>query len=426
YNYCGECGNPLSPDDKSSCPKCGELIESAPVLPTLNRKVKIKRRSWGNLSWILLLLGSALGLFGLTTPAASFNLDGLYSWDMWMFGYNVMFDWEVGTDIFWTRNLELLGISVGATIFVILGNILAIVGSISILRKKNYGPILAMISPIILCGTAIFFLIAYELYFQFYLGESFWSLLSPGFAVYGQFLVALIMLPGFLIARKALKYVLPKKRDEHEVKVYQMLKKLIESEDVSDSRKEELKNKLEIISLRFMGMDILYRKLEYLASEKQDFGFSNEDEYHTALGYFQQVVDLTADQIINFSKIDLELAAKIILESDLIKAIEYFKDIKLHTSRLMSELLIKSSYARFSNKVGPQRSTSPKITTTLTGSDNVEKSLERPSKGGSGNFPSISELMKRTSSSPSISGEEPVDEDKGERDNNRTNDGSED
>lgn len=429
YNYCSECGNPLTQEDQISCPKCGKLIESKPFSQPM-KKLKKKRRLWGNFSWILLLLGSAIGLYALSTPAGSVRIGNILSWDMWMYGYNVYYDMEVGKDIFWTANPDLFAISMGSTIFVVISNILAIVGAVSLSGKKSYGPMLAIISPILLFATTLFYLIAYEVYFQFLLEESFWGLLMPGFAIYGQFIAAGLMILGYIIAHGASKYTIPKGIDGHQENVYQMLKSLIDAKFVTESKQEVLQNKLEIISLRFKGMDILQRKLELLALKEQEYGFFDRVKGEKALEYFHLALELSPKQPVNFSKIDLELATKIFLEQDLKKCIKYFKDIKHHTSNLLSELLIRSSYGRFPSRVGEewksrtssQRSlsysefrkqlSSSKTSTDSKHSDKFEERSEISSSVDSQKFPSISELMKGLLSSSSTSDLEPSDKEK--------------
>lgn len=434
YYYCGECGNPLTQDDQISCPKCGTMIESKttsrPMAGQPMKKLKTKRRGWANFSWILLLLGSIIGLYGLTTPAGSFRIGDLYSWDMWMYGYNIIYDWEVGTDIFWTANPEIMAISRMSTIFVIIGNIIAIVGAVSLIIKKNFGHWLAIISPIILFASTLYYVIVYEIYFQIYIGESFWGLFTPGFAVTGQFLALFIMMVGYLIALSASKYAIPKKREAFQEKVYHMLKILLDAKTGPESEKEVLQTNLEIISLRFKGIDILQRKLELLALKKQEYRFFEEVEYQKALGYFQRTVELSPNQPINFSKIDLELASKIILEQDLKKAINYFKEIKRHTSLLLNEFFMRSSYGRFPSKTGEElkaRASSQRMLSysdlmelrssakPSTSSENSDKFVEKSEISSivdSKKFPSISELMKRSIYSTSTSDLEPSDKER--------------
>ncbi|MFX1457459.1 MAG: hypothetical protein ACFFDB_18990 [Promethearchaeota archaeon] len=411
YHFCGECGNPLTEEDQISCPKCGSLLEPAHDTKTL-LKIKTKKNLWANFSWILLLFGSTIGLLSLFTPAARINLAGLYKWDMWMFGYNIVYDWEVGVEIFWTQNEDLFGIAMGSTIFIIIGNIISIVGAGSLIRKKDYGSILSIVSPIILFVATLFFIIANEIYSQIYIEVSFWELFSPGLAIIGQFLALGLMFIGFLITRIASRYTLPKRIDEYQEKVYQMMKKQADMQAKLGTINQEMLNKLEVISLRFKSIDILYQKLELLASKEQfyrsfdDFGFQN------ALGYMERTVELSPNQATNLSKIDLELAAKIIVEQDLKRAINYFKEIKRHTSLLLSEILINPSYRRILSKDGSLNSRIKhqwtlsyselmklKSTSNLvTNSEKIKsdtENLEKSSQVDSQKFPPISELMKQ-------------------------------
>ena len=115
--FCPECGNPLKSEDMKFCPKCKILIESAEShQPKTN--IKAKRRLWINSSWILLLIGSIIGIFTIFIPTGRVHIDNLLSWDMWMFGYNKFFESGVGTDTFWTENPELFAFSILTTIFV--------------------------------------------------------------------------------------------------------------------------------------------------------------------------------------------------------------------------------------------------------------------------------------------------------------------
>lgn len=47
YNYCSECGNPLTQEDQISCPKCGKLIESKPFSQPM-KKLK-KKEGYGGI-----------------------------------------------------------------------------------------------------------------------------------------------------------------------------------------------------------------------------------------------------------------------------------------------------------------------------------------------------------------------------------------
>jgi len=168
-----------------------------------------KKSKLANYSWILLSIGSIIGLISLIAPAGSFHYENLLSWDMWMFGYNISYDWSVGTEIFWTSNPILLTFSLVTFVSVIIANLLGLIGAIELRRQNYYTYRTAGRSSIILIGLTLFYLIAYELHFVISTGVSFWSFLYPSFAVYGQFIGAALMIVTFFIAKNALRYTVP-------------------------------------------------------------------------------------------------------------------------------------------------------------------------------------------------------------------------
>ncbi|MFX1554886.1 MAG: hypothetical protein ACFFBV_13230 [Promethearchaeota archaeon] len=216
HNFCPECGTPLN-KDITNCPNCGIPVVSKPIyhLRALNdqksiEKVKIPKVSktikpLGFFSWILLLIGGIVGLFALSTPAGSIKIADIYSWDMWMFGYNRVFESGVGLDVFWTSNVDLLVVSIVSTVFVIIGNIAAFVSAGSLIIRGVHKTYVALVAPFVLIGSVIFYLAGYQILMFFGTGESFWSLISPAFAIYGQFLAAVFMISGFFIARGSVK-----------------------------------------------------------------------------------------------------------------------------------------------------------------------------------------------------------------------------
>ncbi|MFW9822562.1 MAG: hypothetical protein ACFFE4_06490, partial [Candidatus Thorarchaeota archaeon] len=267
-----------------------------------------------------------------------------------------------------------------------------------------------------LFAATLFFIIGYEIYSQIYIEESFWALFTPGLAIIGQFLAAGLMFVGFLITRIASKYTLPKKIDDYQEKVYQMMKTQTDMQAKLGNINPEMLNKLEIISLRFKSIDILYQKLELLASKEQFYRSFDDFAFQNALRYMEKTVELSQIQPINFSKIDLDLAAKIIVEQDLKRAINYFKEIKRHTSLLLSEFLISPRYSRipskdgsFRSRINQQRTLSyselMKLKSTSNQATNSEKvkadaeNLEKFSPVDSNRFPSISKLMKQLDNS---------------------------
>ncbi|MHA1915390.1 MAG: hypothetical protein ACW97V_13600 [Promethearchaeota archaeon] len=403
--FCPECGNPVTPDEKI-CPKCKNPLEYKPVehapypnekdlpnryLPSsIVREKKSGNKKWGHFSWIFLLIGSCIGLFALATPAGSINISGIYSWDMWMFGFNKIFDWEVGWETFWTANEDLLPISLGSTMFVVIGNVLAIVSAAYLVKRGVHKSYLAIISPAISVGAALVYLAGYEIMFYIYFDESFWSVLKPAFAIYGQFLAALFMVLGFFIARIATKYRTLKEKYMHQEKIYLMFKMFIETGPLSENEKEPLNKQLAIITLRFKGISLLENKIEFFATKKSGNLFLESTEFGKALECFQQAIEVSSNQTIAFSKRDLELASKIIIEQDKKKALFYLNEIRNHTDAFLTELLIMYRYRKY-----------PDIQDWKQKMDSTRASTR---------YPSFSELKRQRTSSSSKT--EPVVPDK--------------
>lgn len=362
HNYCPECGKPFNSDLKN-CPNCGKPVVYEPMdhskstsdqkvakkdsAPQFTKKSKPLIKKLGFFSWILLLIGSVIGLYALSTPAGSVKIADIYSWDMWMFGYNRVFDSEAGLEVFWTRNEDFFVVSIMSTTFVIIGNITAIVSAAFLIKRGVHTSYLALIAPIVLSGSVLFYLAAYQVLMFFNTGESFWSLMNPGFAVYGQFLAAAFMVSGFLIALNSSKYSEPLDKKAHQEKVYNMLKTIIETKKLPENEKNRLKNVLEVISLRLKGVAILQRKIELLATENQDYMHLKEPEYEEALKLFQQALDLSSISQQKISKADLYLANNVIEEQDKSKSLNYLNEISDHTTILLGEILEKQFNRRF-------------------------------------------------------------------------------
>lgn len=331
--FCPECGNPLKPEDMNFCPNCKTLIETEPKYqPKTN--IKTKKRIWGNSSWILLLFGSIIGTLTFFTPTGSVHIANLFSWDMWMYGYNIVFESGVGTDIFWIGNSDLFAFSIIASIFVVLGNIIAFLGVIRLLMKKDYAYILAGAGTVILTAFTLFYLISFEVYSWIFMGDSFWGLLTPWFGVYGQFIAAGFMVSAFFLARKASQYSDPLEKEEHQEKLYKMLKSIIETKRLPESEKSRLKNELEVISLRLKGVADLKKKIIEVTVENQ-----TRTDFQESLTYFQQALDLSSISQQNISKVDLQLVEQIIEEQDKSKTLRYLKEISSHTTALLGEIV---------------------------------------------------------------------------------------
>ncbi|MFX0038353.1 MAG: zinc ribbon domain-containing protein [Promethearchaeota archaeon] len=357
HNFCHECGASLNKDMKN-CPNCGEpiikeLIE--PLRPLSNQKpiekdripITKKRKKplvkkLGFFSWILLLIGSAIGFYALTTPAGSVRVSDIYSWDMWMFGYNRVVDMGV-LDVFWVGNEELLTVSIVSTVFVIIGNIVAIISAGSLIIRGIHTTYAAIAAPIILAGSALFYLGGYQVLMFFGTGESFWSLMNPAFAVYGQFAAAAFMAGGFFIARGASKYSEPLKKEFHQEKVFNMLKTIVETKFLVPSERDQLNKELDVISLRLKGVVFLKKKIEMLTSVKPTNIQLEETQFDEGLKYFQEALELSSSTQLEISKKDIELAKKVLEQQDEDIALFYLKEISDHTTILIGDIFKRLS-----------------------------------------------------------------------------------
>ena len=331
--FCPECGNPLKLEDMKFCPNCRTLIETESKYQS-KTNIKAKKRIWQNSSWILLLIGSVIGILTFFTPTGSVHIAGLLSWDMWIFGFNIFFEAGVGTNIFWTRNQYFLTFSIMTTIFVVLGNIIAILGVVNLLRKKDYAYMLAGAGAVMLIGSTLFYLISFEIHSWIYIGDTFWGVLYPWFGVYGQFIAAALMIPAFLLARKASQYSDPLVKEDHQQKMYKMLKSIIDTKYLPESEKNRLNNELEVISLRLKGVADLHRKVQELSNENQ-----TRIDFQGPLLYFQQALELSSGSQQNISKIDLQLVEQIVEEQDKAKALGYLKEISSHTTAFLGDIV---------------------------------------------------------------------------------------
>ncbi|MHA1988577.1 MAG: hypothetical protein ACW98D_18245 [Promethearchaeota archaeon] len=422
-NFCPECGKPLN-NELENCASCGTPIPYETVVPSsaksnhqrsykdktpkIKKKPKPLKNKFGFISWILLLLGAGIGLYALTTPAGSVKILDIYSWDLWMYGYNVVFESGVGLDVFWVGNEDILFVAVASTLFVIIGNVSAIIGAFSQMIKGSHKSYVSIVAPVILFGSPIFFLAGYEILMFLGTGESFWSLIPPAFGVYGQFLAALIMLPAFFITMNSEKYSKPLEKDLHQEKVYGMLKTLLGTKFLLEGEKNSLRNELEVISLRLKGVTSLKKKIGLLNMETQDYIHREDDESQQALNFFQQALELSSDLNQEVSIFDLNLAKKIIEQQDREIALNYLSEISDHTTILLGEMLqALTSGRRTSNLLGRRNSESkaPLYKSTSQRSDetnvseNWKEKIKPISKDSSSRFPPISELLQAKSSS---------------------------
>lgn len=356
YNFCPECGKEIN-RDAINCPNCGEPIiyerfddsrsfniqkDIEKLIPPRIAKSKGKKplvKRLGFLSWILLLTGGIIGLFALSTPAGSIKITNIFSWDMWMFGLNIQFESGVGTEVFWTLNENLVFVSIFSTVFVITGNIAAIISAGSLIKKGVHNTYAALAAPIVLIGAVLFYLAGYQVLMFFGTGESFWSLMNPAFAIYGQFIASPFMILGFLIARSSSKYIEPLEKELHQEKVLNMLKNIVETKLLLEDERNKLKNELEVISLRLKGVTFLKKKFESLNTEQPVNILLEQTTRNNALEIFQQALNLSSEIQQEISKKDLNLVQKIMEQQDDEIVYNYIKEISDHTTVLIGDIL---------------------------------------------------------------------------------------
>lgn len=304
-----------------------------------NGKLVLASKIRANISRILCFVAGIIGLLGLVTPAAyvKISVSGIthLSWDSWMFGFHNSYDYESGRDIFWTGDLEFLMIQLAITIIVIILNIFALVEATGIRKNHIDEQIFSIISPIGLVIAMIAYIVFFEIWVWAMVGVSFWSLLSLGFAIISQFIASGLMFIGFFIKTKLVKS--REKEDLIQIQKYMVPKMFIETY-FSENEKNKWIHKLEIVKLHQNGINILKRKVESLATKKYKDEPPKTPEYEKAIENFLKAVDLTPKQPVNYSKIDLDLAYKIIREEDKKKALEYLNEIRRDTAQMLGQI----------------------------------------------------------------------------------------
>ena len=217
--------------------------------------------------------------------------------------------------------------------------------------------------------------------------ESFWSLLTPAFGVYGQFLATLFMVLGFFTAQSASKYQILKEKYDHQEKSYLRLKMFMEREILPEDEKEKLSSILEILELRFKGISLLQNKIEFYPTKKSGATYL-KPEFGKAIECFHQAVDLSSDKTILISEKDFDLASRIIIGNDKKVALSCLNEIRSHTDIFLTELLFNYRYRKFTPNTSEWKQ---KIASSYDRSQSTLQSSQR--------YPTISELKEQTSSS---------------------------
>jgi len=276
-------------------------------------------------------IGGIIGLLAVFTPA-SYTVISLYginilSWYMWMFGFHYYNDIVDATDLFMTGDRFLLEIQVITTAIVIVFNVIVLIKATKFRTPTSRHSFFSARSAIALFLAMIFYILVFEIWGQLSVGVSFWAVQSLGFGVIGQFVASGVMLIGHFLSKKSSRFMAPIESELDQEEIYK----------TSDSF---LDNNLEIIRLHQKGIILLEKKVEFLISKQNESEILEKIEYEKAIEYFQEAVDLSPNQPINYSKINLDLAYKIIGEEDDKKrALDWLDEIKENTDRIRHETL---------------------------------------------------------------------------------------
>jgi hypothetical protein len=220
-NFCIECGRKLEPD-WNVCPDCGKRVMKdlsdisspqysiqAPIQyqpSTIMKQEKAPIEKVSEKSWIFYLVAGVLSLIALFTPTGVYQYTyfGIVveSWNMWMYGYNVWYVYSEGTMSFWTDMPVPHLLSIITTLIIVFMIILIIVNALKLRNAEVKASKLLLGCGIILILTAIAYLIVFHIYTLSYSGDSIWTLMAPGFGLIGQFISGILIIIGFVIAKR--------------------------------------------------------------------------------------------------------------------------------------------------------------------------------------------------------------------------------
>jgi hypothetical protein len=220
-NFCIECGRELSPD-WNVCPDCGTKVFKVPAKvsysqsdPSMAQKypppLSIKQEKTtieivNQYIWILSLIAGIMGLLAILAPAGVYQYTyfGMVveSWNMWMFGYNVLYDYSAGYLTFWTDMPVPYSLSIITTIIIVITSIMIIGFSIRLKNKEVKSSGLILGAGIILIITAVAYIIVFHIYTSSFSGYSIWTLMFPGFGLIGQFISGVLIIIGYIVAKR--------------------------------------------------------------------------------------------------------------------------------------------------------------------------------------------------------------------------------
>jgi len=220
--YCIECGRSLD-SDWNVCPDCGtpiytgtsdDLIQNSTfqTIPHYQQKVPVDQGKRpieiiNEYIWVLYLIAGIVGLLAILTPAGAYQLTYfgvvIESWNMWIYGYNVLYDYMGGNLAFWTDMPIPFYLSIATTLTILIIGSSIIISALRLRKRdiKTSGFILGC--GIFLILTAVAYIVIFHIYTLLYSGNSIWNLLTPSFGLIGQFISGILIIIGHIIIRKS-------------------------------------------------------------------------------------------------------------------------------------------------------------------------------------------------------------------------------
>ena len=177
---------------------------------SLNKKNKISLKlKLAEKSWLFSIIASFIGLLSLLTPILSISLNYygipgvVYYIQEWIFGYynvytNIYYSSPGSGSWYFREGFNPLPIHIVATILIVISHFAIFVMAAIKLKKKEH-----FVSPSLIYFSivAMLIVIGYVAYFDFYFVQPCfgtdcrWELyITPGFAVYGQFISGFFVL----------------------------------------------------------------------------------------------------------------------------------------------------------------------------------------------------------------------------------------
>ena len=167
--------------------------------------------------------------------------------------------------------------------------------------------------------------------------------MNPAFGIYGQFIASIPMVLGFFIARGSSKYSEPLEKELHQEKVYNLVKRVLETKFLSESEKEKLYKELEVISLRLKGTAFLKSKIENSSKTESGVSLIEERDFKEGMQIFQDAINLSSNSQQEIGIKDMDLVKQIFKQQYKQNALYYLNQISNHTTTLIGELFKKLS-----------------------------------------------------------------------------------